>query len=288
MSRNYRLPIIAAVGLALLVTHSLIQAQPNNTHIQAKAAQEQSAAVVAPAPIEKQKSARTEAQTESQKNAERREIENLNAQTRMADAAWKQVELTKWQNRLIAVEATLLAITIFFTGWAAWAASEGTRKAGEAIAQSERHARQQLRAYMTVTEVNCESGQEWPIEFCLTLKNTGQTPAYRLRVKDGAMIAVNEPARGEIPLSSRDDYETVLGPGDTCEHHILKEDTMKIVGLSQIKEIRDGTLTFFIEGIIEYVDAFKNPQWTTFRYSYGKDDVLREGVSFCRYSGDAS
>jgi len=136
--------------------------------------------------------------------------------------------------------------------------------------------RAQLRAYVFVSEAkihNMVAGEgdgEIPVAQ-FTIKNTGQTPAYNLVNVSGFAIA-------EFPITSipnmviTDSHfppelsRTPLGPGD---HQISRVHGKYGMTLQHKALLASGKNIAFAYGEIRYVDAFKRPQVTRYRFMIG-------------------
>jgi hypothetical protein len=96
-----------------------------------------------------------------------------------------------------------------------------------------------------------------------TIKNTGQTPAFKVR--HWAEICFRErPLTSELPpLEIADSAPfSVLGPGViSTKTRYLNKPLTEI----QIAALRDGTAAIYFYGEIQYVDAFKVKRSTKYR-----------------------
>ena len=78
-------------------------------------------------------------------------------------------------------------MSILFTAWAAIAASRAARAADKAVEITERTSKQQLRAYINVSDF--VMGSLDPSSASFTIKNRGQTPASNVLAWHKLMLA---------------------------------------------------------------------------------------------------
>jgi hypothetical protein len=136
--------------------------------------------------------------------------------------------------------------------------------------------RTELRAYVAVAEAHLENigdGQT-PIAV-LTIKNFGQTPAYQMtqwaRVGADVFPLKNEPpkAKEDKTLPTR-----VLAPQGAV---ILRPEYKAPLTAGAIAALEAGTHAIYVEGKIEYRDAFKRKRRTNYLlFAGGKIGFTRE------------
>ena len=129
---------------------------------------------------------------------------------------------------------------------------------------SEKTSKQQLRAYIFPEEFNMRRftvNQRPHIQ--ISLKNAGQTPAWNVRCRFDAEI---------LPFPSAEDIITdevqsfgCIGPGG---YQSLAIELGPLIEADAIA-ISNRTSAIYVAGRVEYEDAFKRPQWLTFRAFYG-------------------
>jgi hypothetical protein len=98
----------------------------------------------------------------------------------------------------------------------------------------------------------------------LTIKNTGQTPAYRVRHWGEICLKENPLATELPPIEITDSMPySILGPGiiSTKTRYLSKTLTE-----TEIMGLRQGTSAIYIYGEIQYVDAFKVRRTTKYRF----------------------
>jgi hypothetical protein len=298
MSRSYWLPVIAAVGLVLSgsIQANPIGHGPGDHHGTKQATGEpqtnsQPATAIAVQNDIKRIASALEAANAKQPSADDKQQaqENLEAQKRMAFWARFMFFVALAETIVTAFGVWLVWHTLKASWAAAIAASEGTKKAGEAIAQSEAHSRRQLRAYVGVVSITQECPSEndlgayKPVDTtaiapvytdytAITLRNFGQTPASEVCTR-GALIAV----RGPIPALPDDfDMDQYLNLTHVKAKEIVpraylnagQEVTHKEV-IRDIKPIvfaRRRECSVFHVGRVYYRDAYGR-NWSTY-YCY--------------------
>lgn len=138
--------------------------------------------------------------------------------------------------------------------------------------------RRELRAYVHVTEHTMDDFTPGKNpKPSLVIKNSGQTPAYRVIVLSYAGILPTEtstfPIRHDLD-AKRSMY--VLGPGG---ERFKQQTELGKLNHEQWKSVmEDKTHRLFVWGRIEYEDAFKKPRWTDFRYFWNTDIFERRGL----------
>jgi hypothetical protein len=145
----------------------------------------------------------------------------------------------------------------------------------------------QLRAYVGISKAFITFLKEKEPEIQVHIRNSGQTPAYDVRMWIGAGLgsfpvdgkSLKPPPTGAEPSSS------VLGPGEepsamVFQHPIISEGYMPILGTPD--------LTLYAYGEVHYRDAFGNQRFTKYRLMFGGGErqLLRDdgglGTAFLR------
>ena len=100
----------------------------------------------------------------------------------------------------------------------------------------------------------------------ITIKNTGQTPAYEL-VHWGRICIQEFPLTSQLPPMPTPEakFWTVMGPG-IAEVKTLR--LPKALDSNQIQGLRDGTMAIYCHGEVVYRDAFKKKRVTKYRCMY--------------------
>jgi hypothetical protein len=270
MSRSYWLPIIAVVGLILATASGKVGAENSPNHPNGHIQQHQSDTAKVPPSRETNNPAGTPIQTAAEKRSELRELENLRQQIRMADTARDQVHVSEWQNGFVALEAILLAITIYFTAQAAWAASEGTKAANRAIAQSEEHARISLRAYLSVNpffvgitpvERNGTLGAIVVTIKC-RVRNTGVTPAEAIMAGADIRTKPWPPASDDVFVFNG--TPECISTGDIGREAEITHQFVKFLKVD-FERLKLGQDRIILTGKLIYSDLWKNSHLVEFQ-----------------------
>jgi hypothetical protein len=100
----------------------------------------------------------------------------------------------------------------------------------------------------------------------VTIKNTGQTPAYKL-VHWASMDIHEYPLTTKLPPMPRPEhsYWNVLGP-TVPEMKTLR--MPQALTEEEVEGLRNGTRAIYFHGEIRYEDAFKKKRWTRYRCMY--------------------
>jgi hypothetical protein len=101
----------------------------------------------------------------------------------------------------------------------------------------------------------------------ITIKNTGQTPAYGL-VHWGSLCIREFPLSTKLPTMPTQEtkFRTVMGPG------IVEVKTVRLpraLNMEEVEGLHNGTIVIYCHGEIEYRDAFKKQHRTRYRSMYG-------------------
>jgi hypothetical protein len=175
-------------------------------------------------------------------------------------------------NEIIAAFTVLLALVTIFL----WLATRALVKGAENTAK------RQLRAYVWVKEVFIANldGPDRP-NIQVTIKNWGQTPAYKFSCSGAIKIAPFPNADfSRDPNGDQRVAVLMIPPGGDVGFV-----TDIPVPLDQIKDaLKAGKSAIYAFGSIEYIDAFKKPHAANFRYIFGGDvgtrTFQREGKRF--------
>lgn len=164
-------------------------------------------------------------------------------------------------------------ITAIATATAAWY----TRKEWQTSLDN---GRRQLRAYVFPDQANLLwQGIAKPTVAEIVLKNSGQTPAYRLSTV--AMIAVSDyPLRDNLAVHSIPPNHTVIPPAGSYALSVAMEEPLTT---DQLKAIQKGTQAIYAYGEIAYADAFGECRLTRYQFYYtgsGGDNGSRIGLFY--------
>jgi hypothetical protein len=164
-------------------------------------------------------------------------------------------------------------ITAVATATAAWY----TRREWESSVDN---GHRQLRAYVFPDQANLVwGGTAKPTVAEIVIKNSGQTPAYRLTT--AVVISVSDyPLQGDLRVPLIPDNHTVVPPAGS---HMLSVTMGQPLTGDQIKAIQKGTQAIYVFGESSYADAFGECRTTRYRLFYtgaGGDIGNRAGLSY--------
>jgi hypothetical protein len=157
-----------------------------------------------------------------------------------------------------------------------------------------RTAQRQLRAYVVPETYDLLSGavlnppqpayaNDPAVE--LVIKNTGQTPAYKVRTHAQlSVIAANAESSLIVPPMQLEQY-SILGPN--VSSRIFRRLNRNLTP-QEIAGIQTGAMAIYLYGRTEYVDAFKRRRFTTFRMRYSGQWPLTavSGMNFATEGND--
>ena len=170
-------------------------------------------------------------------------------------------------NRKITAEArhwieygifAFVVITAVATAVAAWY----TRREWE---NSVDNGHRQLRAYVFPDQANLvwQTGSR-PTAAEITIKNSGQTPAYRLSTAI-AMSIGDYPLKQDIAMPPMPGNHTVVAPTGGFSVSVAMP---QVLDAPQLDAIKKGTQAIYVLGGIAYTDAFGECRMTHFRFYY--------------------
>jgi hypothetical protein len=164
-------------------------------------------------------------------------------------------------------------ITAIATATAAWY----TRRESETAAEN---GRRQLRAYVFPNQANLVwQGTTKPTLVEIGIKNSGQTPAYRLSTAT-AVVVSDFPLQGDLHVPPMPDNHTVVPPNGSYTLSVTMAQTLTA---DQLKAVQKGTQAIYAFGEISYVDAFEECRVTRYRFYYigtGADIGSRIGLTY--------
>jgi hypothetical protein len=164
-------------------------------------------------------------------------------------------------------------ITAVATGVMAWFTISLTRYTKLLWTSGEKHSERELRAYVFYESADIARPDDFSeITARVKILNSGQTPAYRVRHSIAVIVADHDLV--DFPVPQMEASEMSLGPQVkyTMERRL-------ILDRQQQADVRGGTKRIYVFGRINYVDTFKNQQFTNFRMYYsirGKLGILPE------------
>jgi hypothetical protein len=164
-------------------------------------------------------------------------------------------------------------ITAMATATAAWY----TRR--EAMSSVD-NGRRQLRAYVFPDQASLVwQGGGKPTVSEIVIKNSGQTPAYRLST--AAVIGVADyPMQNPMSVPAMSGNHTVVPPTGSYTLSVAME---KPLTGEQLSAIQKGKQAIYVFGNISYADAFDECRMTQYRFYYtgsGGDIGSRIGLTY--------
>lgn len=140
-------------------------------------------------------------------------------------------------------------------------------------------ARRELRAYIQPGSTNINYRVGHKASFFVVIKNSGVTPATNVR--HWILFAYSDD-----PVDPRffREYESSLRGGAVFYRDMpvtLIGHSSSIVTPEQNARIIAGIGAFYCWGRVDYIDAFKNPQFITFRYRFGGDALEAGAATVC-------
>jgi hypothetical protein len=164
----------------------------------------------------------------------------------------------------------LFAATVTLA-WATW----------QLVKSAEKTAERQLRAYVVVTckDLIFQGSSHERFIVRLEVRNTGQTPAYRLQIRSVTnAIAYPVQASFDFPLEQLSAEPSIftLGAGLAIDHNSM---ATRVLDQNEIVKIKstDGERSLYNYGIVKYVDAIGKERQTKFCYFFKFRNELKDG-----------
>lgn len=149
-------------------------------------------------------------------------------------------------------------LTAIATATAAWY----TRREWESSVDN---GHRQLRAYVFPDQAKILwQGTSKPMAAEIVIKNSGQTPAYRLSSATAVLVA-DWPLQADLRTPKMPPNHTVLPPSSASVLSALMD---KPLTTEQLKGIQKGTQAIYAFGEIAYEDAFSECRLTRYRFYY--------------------
>lgn len=148
--------------------------------------------------------------------------------------------------------------------WLLWRSTAALVKGADETAKRE------LRAYVFVNDARIEgvAAGDSPVATVL-LKNSGQTPAYKVRVSIRMELRA---AFADVPALEEAAALGHLAPGANLT---TKAPSVGSLAVTEHARLDSGHVTLFVYGVVHYIDSFKKPHWTRFRTMVGGAAGLR-------------
>jgi len=156
-------------------------------------------------------------------------------------------------------------------------------------------AERQLRAYISVgVEKQPDLNGSGPPNAVILFKNTGQTPAYSVRVHsvfsvlNGGTLSDAQVKDIREYMATLKGYESAMFPGQ--EFHQSPEPA-KGIPLTENQKIKIGmgAMTLWVNGEVVYEDAFGHPHFTHFRlFMNGEEGNRYDRLVWAEHGNDAN
>lgn len=151
----------------------------------------------------------------------------------------------------------LIRVSLADTKHAADAATIAAEAARDSVTDSRATAERELRAYVTVDNINYSGHGNNPTT--VRVLNSGQTPARSVQCRAWMTWQHARLVGPFIDLRPMEASDLVLGPGQGADVYILP--------MTQEDYRRPPHAGWtYVHGRIDYVDVFGKRRWTTFRY----------------------
>lgn len=201
-------------------------------------------------------------------------------QRRAAQAAEDQYAVSLWG-------ALVSSAAAFFTGWAAIAAASAARAARDSVKLSSDIAERQLRAYVLIERAALSRHPDrkedfWAIH--IIVKNSGQTPAYKMRAKTEKRFIQNGPEIMELSDESMSHPIITIAPGHDYTIRMAFNEFPKSLNLWET--FKNEGFRAYVYGRIDYEDAFGKPRFLTFQMVHGCEPIHEFGM--CDKGNDAN
>jgi hypothetical protein len=175
-----------------------------------------------------------------------------------ADAA-EAMESLKW------TEWLLVAFTagLFLATCGLWWATRGL------VRSAERTAERQLRAYVFArAQPIRKNGLRWECD--IELKNSGQTPAYRVTVDTRGAILPQPPDEAFFVIAETPNTGSIFSMPSDGAYNVMQK---AVITEDDVNEIRLGKKAWYVFGEIRYRDAFNRAQNSKFRFCHDKSMI---------------
>jgi hypothetical protein len=178
---------------------------------------------------------------------------------------------------LDALSVAITALATIAIAWFTWSLRRSTDKlwdAGEAQrALSEQTAERQLRAYVFVFNGVAGRDVDGRIKVDITLRNSGQTPAYDLVHRTAVRLVPDEAASGysEEGITNQ---KIIIAPTSGVPMTLFSR---REFGLDELERYAASELRIVVFGAAVYRDAFDKVRTTNFRFEVEHDVWMNKG-----------
>ena len=167
-------------------------------------------------------------------------------------------------------------VFVVFTAMATATAAWYTRREWESSVDN---GHRQLRAYIFPDQANLVWQTSKPMVAEIIIKNSGQTPAYRLSTATAVTIGDN-PLQGDLRVPAMLPNHTVVPPAG---NYALSIPLPQALTADQLRAVQKGTQAIYAVGEISYEDAFGECRMTRYRFFYsgtGTDNGNKVSLSY--------
>lgn len=293
MSRRYWLPLIAVVGLALASgayaqgVGNNATSKPSATRSSAKPKTDAPPSI----PVAVQNDIHgiaTELHTANQnsESPEEKDSAKRNLQS--------QEDMAKWAGRMFGVGLGEMLVTlagvilVWRTLRATWASQKEAKRAADAahkmIEAMDATARKQLRAYITIDEVEVSRWDDnSPVVFKITVQNTGQTPAKHAAVRhDTKVVSSIEDRDFTNETTGIIDADITIGAGKSRKVTLVSEAiTITAAAAAQFNRI------LLAYGFVTYQDVFGETHTTRFCAYFRKPYLGEKTARYYRHGNSS-
>lgn len=182
-----------------------------------------------------------------------------------------QQEVADWAFWMVVISILTVLVTgagVYYVALTLVETRRATAAAIDAIDVNRESAQSQLRAYVSVERASIvKFNPDEPVEVRLHIKNTGQTPAFKMN-QLVLLKADSYPSNFEfyIPADIGEDVQSELGSGLVVTTFI---DTGTPLTANQLDSVQSGSAAVWVWGRIDYEDIFGRKFYTEFRFIFG-------------------
>jgi hypothetical protein len=271
---------VLALGLMVSALSGQAQEQDKNSHGTATEEQSHPQIFTLPLLVEIIESdATADARQRSEDEAKEREIRDLAAQQgmhlateAMNDATQRMAQYALWSTLIVGFGTALLF-------WTLWETRKANRSTQAAVEVTREIGQAQLRAYLDISDNTLELN--WKTGYAhvkLVFKNSGQTPAYKVKLYYDVYLSHPSDAGRISDMVSNRMHSYAVGPGsETFVRHPLAFPIDKRV----LVRLRSHEQAVHIVGNLVYEDIFRAERFSKFHYAaYGILDGKISNYSF--------
>lgn len=190
------------------------------------------------------------------------QLSQSNAQPQEHKQPWDhEATIARW-TIVVGFFTFVLAVA---TGYSAYVLNATDHTLKDTLKSQTASSERQLRAYVNATRSQLDMfGSTEQIKISVEVKNTGQTPAYKLRYRM-EIFSGPFPLKEDLTIEAGES-SSVLGPGGDVLMGPLQ--MANKLTPEQVNEIIAGRMAVYAQGIIKYADAFGKDRTTKFNLFY--------------------